>query len=82
VAEQVKELLPNALDVSLAYDPRPEASASAVSGSRRSLRPTELFADFWRRKHQADPPPEVLRLFETVYEDVHAPEAPETKVAS
>jgi exonuclease SbcD len=75
IAEQVKELLPNALDVSLLYDALPSPSPTAVDPHRRSLRPSELFADFYRRKHQADPPPEMLALFETVFEEVHAPEA-------
>jgi len=81
VSEQVKELLPNALDVSLVYDPLPGARAPADSG-RRSLKPAELFADFYRRKHQAEPPEALLALFSTVYEDVHTPEASEKQVAS
>jgi exonuclease SbcD len=72
VAEQVKELFPNALDVSLVS----EAPAPAAPGrDRRSLRPLELFADFYRRKNEADPSPELLKLFDDVMEEVHAPEA-------
>ena len=41
----------------------------------RTLKPGELFADFYRRKHKADPPAEMLALFATVFEEVHAPEA-------
>jgi hypothetical protein len=42
--------------------------------SQRSLRPAELFTDFYRRKNQADPPPEMLALFDTVLEEVHSAE--------
>ena len=72
IAEQVKELLPHALDVSLVY----ETQAKAPSGpARGGLKPAELFADFYRGKQKADPPPALLALFETVLEEVHSPEA-------
>ena len=71
VAEQVKELLPGALDVSLVCD---AASSQVPSGPRPTLRPVELFRDFYRRKHRADPPAELLGLFESVLEEAHAPE--------
>ena len=71
IAEQVKELLPHALDVSLLY----EAQAPGPRGpARRSLKPAELFADFYRGKQKADPPPALLALFGDVLEEVHAPE--------
>ena len=79
IAEQVKELLPNALDVSLAYEAAAGAGEGEERPSRGSLRPNELFADFFRRKNQADPPPEMLRLFDEVWEEVHAPEAEPAK---
>jgi exonuclease SbcD len=75
IAEQVKELLPNALDVSLVYDAQPGAALAPCDPKRRGLKPAELFADFYRRKNKADPPAEMLALFETVLEEVHAPEA-------
>ena len=74
IAEQVKELLPNALDVSLLYEARGEAPARR-GPAQRSLRPAELFTEFYRRKNQADPPPQMLALFDTVLEEVHSPEA-------
>src|SRR5262249_62012595 len=42
--------------------------------ARRSLRPEELFADFFERKNGIRPSPEMLALFNQVYEDAHAPE--------
>jgi exonuclease SbcD len=74
IAEQVKELLPNALDVSLAYEAAAGSGPSEPRGDHRSLKPAELFADFYRRKHLAEPPAELMALFETVREEVHAPE--------
>jgi exonuclease SbcD len=73
VAEQVKEMLPLALDVSLDYERQESATAPAVP--RGSLRPEEMFADFFARKNGAPPSPEMLDLFRRVYEEAHAPEA-------
>jgi DNA repair protein SbcD/Mre11 len=73
IAEQVKELLPNALDVSLDYAPV-RSRGGEDERPRRGLAPAELFADFFRRKNQAEPPAEMLRLFDDVWEEVHAPE--------
>jgi exonuclease SbcD len=67
LAEQVRELLPSALDVSVEYtrvDVEPEET-----GRLQQLRPAELFTDFFTRKNLAPPPPELLRLFEAVYEE-------------
>jgi DNA repair protein SbcD/Mre11 len=72
IAERVKEMLPNALDVSLVYETQPGGRAGPPRGS---LKPAELFADFYRGKHKADPPPALLSLFDTVLEEVHSPEA-------
>jgi exonuclease SbcD len=72
VAEQVKEMLPNALDVSLDYE---RVESGPAPAPRSSLRPEELFADFFERRNGARPPAEMLDLFRKVYEDVHAPEA-------
>jgi exonuclease SbcD len=66
VAEQVRELMPNALDVRLVYEREaPPAPAPAVQG----LTPAELFADFYRRKNGAAAPPELVRLFEDSYDE-------------
>ena len=49
VAEQVRELLPNALDVRSSTARR---AADAAALAPEPLRPAELFADFYRRKQR------------------------------
>jgi exonuclease SbcD len=66
IAEQVRELLPNALDVRLAYD---RAAPVVAPAATQGLSPSQLFADFYRRKNAAAPSPEMLRLFEDSYEE-------------
>jgi len=73
VSEQVKALLPNALDVSLEYDRLP-AEESPLGSSRRTLRECQLFADFYRRKNGAAAPAELHALFDTLLEEVRSPE--------
>ncbi len=70
LAEQVKELLPNALDVSL------ELPAAAADGSpceegasRAGMEPTQLFAEYYRRRNGADPPEELRALFAELREE-------------
>jgi exonuclease SbcD len=70
IAEQVRELLPNALDVSMEYK-RQEAEPAALR--LQQLKPAELFTDFFQRKNGAPPPAELLRLFEDVYEEATHP---------
>jgi exonuclease SbcD len=66
IAEQVREMLPNALDVRLVYE-RTEAAAPAPSARGQS--PAQLFADFYRRKNGAAVPGEMLKLFEASYDE-------------
>jgi DNA repair protein SbcD/Mre11 len=66
VAEQVRELLPNALDVRLLYErAEPVASIPVTQG----LTPTQLFTDFHARKHGAPPSQEMLKLFHDSYDE-------------
>lgn len=70
LAERVKELLPNALDVAVAH-PRAEGTPSA-SGSgvgRVRLEPGRLFATYYEHRNGAPPPPELQTLFEALYEE-------------
>jgi exonuclease SbcD len=67
IAEQVRELLPNAVDVSVEY-PQVDGGDEAA-GPRLQLRPTELFSEFYASKNQAPPSAELMRLFESVYEE-------------
>jgi exonuclease SbcD len=75
LAEQVKELLPGALDVALDYA-REEASAPAAGSSRGTLRERDLFADFYRRKNGALPPAEMMALFDALLDEVRSPAEP------
>jgi DNA repair protein SbcD/Mre11 len=65
IAEQVRALFPNALDVSVTYARQAPEPAARL----QQLRPAELFTDFFQRKNQAAPPAELLSLFESVYEE-------------
>ena len=65
VAEQVKEALPNAVEVQLDYERRETEAPPRL----RHLRPVELFTDFYRRRNGAEPGETLLALFENVYEE-------------
>jgi exonuclease SbcD len=66
IAEQVRDVLPNALDVTVVYERQPAAPAVT---RLQQLKPAELFTDFFQQKNGAAPPPELLELFESVYEE-------------
>jgi len=69
LAERVKELLPNALDVGVDH-PRDERR---VEEARRvGLEPAELFARYYERRNGAKPPEELRKLFDSIYEEVQA----------
>ncbi len=63
IADRVRELLPNALDVHLDYERQePEAPQTPVS----SLRPRDQFVAYYRSQHGADPGEELLEAFDEV----------------
>ena len=66
IVEQVRDFLPNAIDISVAYE---QAPAEPAVARLRQLKPAELFTDFFRQKNGAPPPPALLQLFENVYEE-------------
>jgi hypothetical protein len=70
VAEQVRERMPNALDVRLVYQRETAAAAPPATAGRT---PVELFDEFYRRKHQAPPAPEMLKLFHDAYDEASQP---------
>jgi exonuclease SbcD len=70
LADAVRELLPDALEVAVDY-PREAALPSVGGRSRRTLEPAELFAQFYRQKNAAEPSPALRRLFQDVYEEAH-----------
>jgi exonuclease SbcD len=70
LAEQVKELLPFAIDVSVEH-PRVEGAPDAAApGGRVALEPGRLFAAYYQHRNGAEPPPELHRLFEALHEEV------------
>lgn len=70
IADAVRELLPNALEIKLDY-PRAETTAPEVSGAD----PEELFRRFYAHQHASDPPEEITKLFRDLYEEaVNAPD--------
>jgi exonuclease SbcD len=69
LAEQVRELLPNAVEVTLDY-PR-VAPAPNGRHSSSALPPGELFARFYERKNGAPPSAELARLFHDLYAEAH-----------
>jgi exonuclease SbcD len=67
LADQVKELLPNALDVSVDH-PRAEAGAGQ-GGGRVALEPGALFATYYQHRNGAEPPAELRQLFDALYDE-------------
>jgi exonuclease SbcD len=68
LAEQVRDLLPNAVEVTLDY---PRTVLESSQAESRALPPAELFARFYERKNGSPPGPELAKLFRDVYEEAH-----------
>ncbi len=68
LAEQVRDLLPNAVEVTLDY---PRAVTESNGQGSRALPPAELFARFYERKNGKPPGPELAKLFSDLYEEAH-----------
>jgi DNA repair protein SbcD/Mre11 len=66
IADRVRELLPNALDVQLDYE-RQEPIGEATRLGRVDA--AELFAEFYEHHNGAKPSEELVRLFRSVYEE-------------
>jgi hypothetical protein len=80
LANRVKEILPDALEVRLDY-PRAEASATSEDGPAESahaetagpapaIEPVRRLEAYYRREHGADLPPAIAQLFTRLYEEV------------
>ena len=70
LAERVKELLPNALEVTVDH-PRDGGKAQVERGKGRvKLAPAQLFAAYYEYRHQTPPPRELQQLFDQIHEDV------------
>jgi exonuclease SbcD len=69
LAEQVKGLLPNALEVTVDHPREGGASTLERGKGRVELAPAQLFATYYERRHQAPPPPELQKLFDALHEE-------------
>jgi exonuclease SbcD len=69
LAEQVKELLPNALDVTVDHPRTDSQDGPAGDSPRTELEPAELFSRYYERKNGASPSEELQRLFRDLYEE-------------
>ena len=70
LAEQVRELLPNALDVTVDH-PRDDEGGAATDDEepRSQLEPGELFTRYYERKNGVPPSAELRKLFHALYEE-------------
>jgi exonuclease SbcD len=68
LADRVKELLPNALDVTVDY-PRDAGQEPERGKGRGRLAPAQLFAAYYEHRHQAKPPTELQQLFDQIHEE-------------
>jgi exonuclease SbcD len=69
LAERVKELLPNALEVTVDH-PRDGGKPPEERGRGRvKLAPGQLFAAYYEHRHQTPPPQELQRLFDRIHEE-------------
>jgi exonuclease SbcD len=69
LAERVKELLPNALEVNVDHPREPEDPEPAGEGRMR-LEPGQVFARYYEHRSGGSVPNELLALFEALYEEV------------
>jgi exonuclease SbcD len=67
LADHVREILPNALEVRLEY---PRQDAERRADELRRLTPRQLFARYYRERHGADVDDEVAKLFDELLEEV------------
>jgi exonuclease SbcD len=65
IADRLREILPNALHVSIEV-PRPPGMDDSATNTGAD--PNALFAAFYRRKYESEPPEDVARLFGELYE--------------
>jgi DNA repair protein SbcD/Mre11 len=66
IADRVRELLPNALDVQLDYERQEPAADPSRLGRLDAI---ELFSEFYEHRHGAKPAEELTALFRSVYEE-------------
>jgi exonuclease SbcD len=69
IADRVRELLPNALEVHLSYQ---RLDAAEERPSLRGLEPRAQFLSYYESAHGAEPTDEVMAAFDRVYEEAQA----------
>lgn len=67
LAEQVRELLPNAVDIVVQ---RPEREGEEQRDELGRQTPGEMFTDYYQQTHSAEPPEDLMALFNELYEEV------------
>jgi exonuclease SbcD len=70
LAERIKELLPNALEVTVDHPRNGGRAQDERDKGRVKLAPAQLFAAYYEYRHQTPPPQELQQLFDQVHEDV------------
>jgi exonuclease SbcD len=69
LADRVKELLPDALDVAVDYPRTTPPAPGAGQSPRAEQEPLELFRRYYRQRHEAEPADELAALFQSLYEE-------------
>lgn len=68
IADQVRAILPNAVDIHLDYEPTDVLTEASLL---RTLSPREQFRNYYRAAHDVEEPPDAtMAAFDRVYEDV------------
>lgn len=67
IADRVRDILPNALDIRIVL---PEGDGEREHISLRSLDPKSQFVSYYTAHHDAEPVEELLEAFDRVYEEV------------
>jgi exonuclease SbcD len=68
LSDRVKELLPNALDVTVDH-PREAGQQPERGKGRGKLAPAQLFAAYYEHRNQTPPPKELQQLFDQIHEE-------------
>jgi exonuclease SbcD len=68
LSDRVKELLPNALDVTVDHPREPGQQPERGKGRGR-LAPAQLFAAYYEHRNQTPPPKELQQLFDQIHEE-------------
>jgi DNA repair protein SbcD/Mre11 len=69
LADRVKQLLPNALEITVDHPRDPGKVRDEPGKGRVKLAPAQLFAAYYQHRHQAPPPGDLQQLFDTLHEE-------------